>query len=77
MKLIAKNTINLGGGKSAAPGDEFEIADADEAKVLIEGGAATQKTRTVADDGKDAEPAKASATGTVQVAKDGPAVRRG
>lgn len=51
MKLVAKNTINLGAGKSAAPGDEFDIADADEAKALIEAGAAARKTREVADDG--------------------------
>jgi hypothetical protein len=70
MKLIAINTINLGDGKSAAPGAEFEISNETEAKELIEAGVAEQKTRTVTDDGKDA-PAK------VEVKKDGPAVTKG
>lgn len=51
MKLIAKQTVNLGGGKSAAPGTEFDISDTDAANALIEAGAGERKTRTVADDG--------------------------
>jgi hypothetical protein len=54
MKLIAINTINLGGGKSAAPGGEFEIADTKGAEALIEAGAATRKTKLVADDSDNA-----------------------
>ncbi|HEY8359367.1 MAG TPA: hypothetical protein VIL30_18100 [Ramlibacter sp.] len=50
MKLVAINTVNLGGGKSAAPGGEFEIADSKEAEALIAAGAASRKTKTVADD---------------------------
>lgn len=56
MKLIAKNTINLGGGKSVAPEGEFEIVNEAEAKALIEAGAAVRKTRTVADDGDEKLP---------------------
>lgn len=52
MKLIAKHTINLGAGKMAAPGDEFDLSD-DGGKALIAEGAAVRKTRQVADDGND------------------------
>jgi len=58
MKLIAKHTINLGAGKMAAPGDEFDLGD-EEGKVLIAEGAAVRKTRQVADDGNDAKVALA------------------
>lgn len=50
MKLIAINTVNRGVGKSVAPGGEFEIDDKDEAQALIDAGAASRKTKTVADD---------------------------
>ncbi len=50
MKLIAQNTINLGDGKYAAPGEEFDIADG-VGKALIEAGVAVRKTREVPDDG--------------------------
>lgn len=56
MKLIAINTVNLGGGKSAAPGAEFDIANETEAKALIDAGAAVRKTKTVADDSDDKLP---------------------
>lgn len=50
MKLIAINTVNRGVGKSVAPGGEFDIEDKDEAKALIDAGAAMRKTKTVDDD---------------------------
>lgn len=50
MKMIATHTIKTG-GKYYAPGSEFEVKD-DEAKSLIETGAAERKTRTVSDDGE-------------------------
>lgn len=55
MKLIAIHTINLGGGKFAVPGEEFERRD-EEGKALIAEGAAARKTRQVADDGDDKVP---------------------
>jgi hypothetical protein len=54
MKLIAINTVNLGGGKSVAPGEEFELDNRYEAEDLINAGAAFRKMKTVADDSDNA-----------------------
>lgn len=58
MKLIAINTVNRGVGKSVPPGGEFEIEDSKEAQALIDAGAASRKTKTVADDGDEKLPLK-------------------
>lgn len=48
MKMIATQTVKIG-GKYVSPGSEFD-ADEKTAKGLIDSGAASRKTREVADD---------------------------
>lgn len=58
MKMIATQTVKIG-GKYVAPGSEFD-ADSDTAKSLTDIGAASRKTREVADDSDDAPAGPAS-----------------